>query len=144
MPPLSGSSLGPFTTNTPDAVTATTSVVIVSNLPFGSLATGKDRQRLTRSTSAPLSGPGISPGIRPVIRDRPLEEQHYGPGFLLPFSHRHSLVGPSCSRQGLGPSLRSAYQHLLDPDGVSVFHTRERRPGSGAPSAPRRWCPHGC
>ena len=31
------------------------------------------------------------------------------------------------SRQGVGPSLRSAYRATIgpDPDGVSMFHTRE-------------------
>ncbi len=46
------------------------------------------------------------------------------------------LLRPSCSRQGMGPSSRSAYQRLLDPDGVPVFRTRERRPGR-APPLPR-------
>ena len=32
------------------------------------------------------------------------------PGFLLPFGHRHSLLGPSCSRRGVRPSSRSAYR----------------------------------
>ncbi|MEU1598250.1 hypothetical protein ABZ468_36875 [Streptomyces sp. NPDC005708] len=31
------------------------------------------------------------------------------PGFLLPFGYRHSLLGSSCSRQGVERSLRSAY-----------------------------------
>jgi hypothetical protein len=35
------------------------------------------------------------------------------PGFLLPFGRRHSLAGSSCSRQGTGLSLRSAYRAQL-------------------------------
>jgi hypothetical protein len=35
---------------------------------------------------------------------------HHGPGFLLPFGRRHSLLGSSCSRPGTGPSSRSAYR----------------------------------
>jgi hypothetical protein len=32
------------------------------------------------------------------------------PGFLLPFGHRHWLVGSSLTRWGVGPCLRSAYR----------------------------------
>jgi hypothetical protein len=32
------------------------------------------------------------------------------PGFLLPFGHRHSLLGSSCARWGIEPSSRSAYR----------------------------------
>jgi len=32
------------------------------------------------------------------------------PGFLLPFGHRRSLLGPSCARCGIAPSSRSAYR----------------------------------
>ena len=60
---------------------------------------------------------------------RSLEERPCCPNFLSPFGCRRWLVGPSCSRQGIGSSLRSAYQSLLDPDGVSAFHTSEIRSG---------------
>jgi len=44
-----------------------------------------------------------------------------GPGFLLPFGHRHSLPGPSCARWGTGPSSRSAYRRAnrRTPSGLS-------------------------
>jgi len=65
------------------------------------------------------------------------------PGFPLPFGHRHSLLGSSCTRRGVQPSSRSAHQtNILRPDlhGVVTFHMRQIRPG-WMPSEPRgRWC----
>ena len=55
------------------------------------------------------------------------------PGFLLPFGHRHSLVGSSCSRPGTGPSSRSA-------DRASNARTRTGFPRS----APWRYDRSGC
>jgi hypothetical protein len=67
------------------------------------------------------------------------------PGFLLPFGHRHSLVGSSISRWGVGPSLRSAYRasERPDPIGVPTFHTCEIRPGWVPPVSRGRWCSPG-
>ena len=64
--------------------------------------------------------PGISP-IRPVIREPLAGEPASGPGFLLPFGHRRSLLGPSCARWGTGPSSRSAYRQAnrRTPSGLS-------------------------
>jgi len=54
------------------------------------------------------------------------------PGFLLPFGHRRSLVGSSCSRRGTGPSSRSAYRAYA-------------RTQTGFPrSAPWRYDRNGC
>ena len=49
------------------------------------------------------------------------------------------------SRQGVGPSSRSAYQATIgpDPDGVSMFHTREIRPGWVPPMPRGRRCSPG-
>ena len=49
------------------------------------------------------------------------------------------------SRQGVGPSLRSAYRTTIgpDPDGVSMFHTRETRPGWVPPTPRGRRCSPG-
>jgi hypothetical protein len=60
------------------------------------------------------------------------------PGFLLPFGHRHSLVGSSDSRCGVGPSSRSAYRPPTwrrTPTGYHVLHVRDTT-GMGAPSTP--------
>ena len=61
-------------------------------------------------------------------------------GFLSAFAHRPSLPRHSCARQRIPLSSRSAYrEHRHDaPDsvGVSVFRTREIRPG-WVPSLPR-------
>ena len=64
--------------------------------------------------------PGMSP-IRPVIREPLAGEPASGPGFLLPFGHRRSLLGPSCARWGTGPSSRSAYRQAnrRTPSGLS-------------------------
>jgi hypothetical protein len=88
--------------------------------------------------------PGTRP-IRPVMREPLAEEPASGPGFLLPFGHRHSLLGPSCARWGITPPSRSAYRHkrLPDPVGVVTFRMHEIRPG-WVPSVPRgRWCAPG-
>lgn len=58
------------------------------------------------------------------------------PGFLLPFSYRHWLVGSSFARWGAGPSSRSAYRATPGPHRDSTFHTHELRPG-WVPSEPR-------
>ena len=55
------------------------------------------------------------------------------PGFLLPFGHRHSLVGSSCSRPGTGPSSRLA-------DRAADARTRTGFPRS----APWRYDRSGC
>ena len=52
---------------------------------------------------SPLSRPGTRPGIRPVIRDDQLEGLAIRRGFLLPFGHRHSLLGHPIPAEELGP-----------------------------------------
>ena len=84
--------------------------------------------------SAPLSGPGPKPGIRPVIQERPPGGAALASWFPADFHPRlaftrrrecrlrhgrHSLFGTSCSRPGTPRSLRSAYQ------------TAPMRPGPG-------------
>ena len=77
-----------------------------------------------------LSGQATRACIRPVIRD-----DRGGCGRDVPVSrrlsaHRHSLLGPSCARRGVGPPSRSADRtEGPDPDGVVTFHTVETRPG---------------
>lgn len=101
-------------------------------------------QRLTRSTSAPFQ-----------VRVTPLSGQLSGrtdersrlppPGFLSPFSHRRSLLGPSCSRQGVGlPYGRATTRH----SGWTLTgfpRSAHVRPGwVGRPLHPgRQWCPRG-
>jgi hypothetical protein len=54
--------------------------------------------------------------------------------FLLPFGRRLSLLKASCPARGVPPLLRSAYRAAAgaDPGKVSMFRTRETRPGPGA------------
>ena len=93
---------------------------MVSNLPLGSGVLGFFSPQAHLARVSALSGRASSP-IRPVIRDRWREEPASGPGFLLPFGHRHSLPGPSCARWGTGPSSRSAYRQASrrTPSGLS-------------------------
>jgi hypothetical protein len=63
--------------------------------------------------------------------------------FLLPFGHRHSLLGRPVPATGFRlPYGRPTTTGIGGgPDGVSTFHTHETRPGR-APSVPReRRCP---
>jgi hypothetical protein len=57
------------------------------------------------------------------------------PSFPLPFGHRHSLLGSSYIRWGIGPSSRSADQHRNNRPGphrsCHVLHERDTT-GSGA------------
>ena len=80
--------------------------------------------------------PGSSP-IRPVMREPLAGEPAPGPGFLLPFGHRHSLLGPSCARWGTGPSSRSAYRRAdgRTPSGLSCSAC-DRRDRGGRPLNP--------
>ena len=91
------SSSGPFT-------------MMVSNLPIGS---GVSVHQVVTGSPDPRQlpfGPGTSPyptSYAETIRRRC---QSCGPGFLLPFGYRHSLLGSSCARWGIEPSSRSAYR----------------------------------
>ena len=61
-------------------------------------------------------------------------------------AHRHSLLGPSCSRWGVRPSSRSAApDHTTAPGPQRGFHVPHERDttGVGAPYTPRRRCPPG-
>ena len=66
---------------------------------------------------------------RPVIRDGHWREQPGCPGFLLPFGHRHSLLGPSCPAEGLGLPCGRLTGPCPDLYGVTTFRTAETRPG---------------
>ena len=89
------------------------------------------------TASAPFRAGAPGPGIRPVIRNDRLEGRPSCPGFPLPFGCRHFASRSSCSRRGVGPSLRSAYRAQgPDLDGVTAFRTHELRPG-WVPSLPR-------
>lgn len=81
--------------------------------------------------------PGTRP-IRPVMREPLAGEPASGPGFLLPFGHRHSLPGPSCARWGTGPSSRSAYRRTdrRTPSGLSCSAC-DRCDRGGCPLNPR-------
>jgi len=114
----------------------------------------KIHQRLTCHTSAcfrshtPTTELDVAwCGIRPVIHHPRLEQRACGAGFLWPFDPPAFASWASVTRQGIGPSLRSADRHAN-----SAFRTLSGfpcsacvRPGWGrVPSVPRgRRCPHG-
>src|SRR5581483_8855792 len=111
-----------------------------------SLSFGSGISVIFFSTGSPdrvsaLSSPGTRPGIRPVIRDRqPGGASHSCPGFLLPFGHRHPLLGHPIPAKGsalltVGPPARRP-----DPDGVTAFRTHEQRPGWAPPIPRGQWC----
>ena len=85
-----------------------------------------------------LSGPGTRPGIRPVIRHGQRRGQPSCPGFLLPFGHRHSLLGHPVPARDLGlPHGRLTGHHLAPGPGrgFHVSHLRDTT-GVGALSTP--------
>jgi hypothetical protein len=103
-------------------------------------------QRLTRSTSAPFSGPGTPPGIRSVIRGDRGRARPYRLGFLSPFSApafaSWTVLFPPRSSASLTVGLPATLPRP-DPDGVPTFRLHETRPG-WVPSMPRgRRCSHG-
>lgn len=104
-------------------------------------------RELTRPASAPFRVGASSP-IRPVMRDPLAEEPASGPGFLLPFGRRRSLLGSSCVRWGFrfpygrptrpnppsGPQRGCHVPHETDTTGVGVLCT----PGTVVRSRPAR------
>jgi len=66
----------------------------VSNLSFGSGGSGASSSEAHPPHVSLLSQPGTRPGIRPVIRRRPVGGPVVDAAvFLSPFSYRHSLLG---------------------------------------------------
>jgi len=120
------SSRGPFTSPVSN-LSASTSDANVSPL-----------HRLTRPTSATLTGPGTTPGIRPVIRRSSLKERRYRPRFPAAFRP------PALAFWAiLFPPRRSAFLTVSppgttarNPNGVTTFRMRETRPGR-VPPKPR-------
>jgi hypothetical protein len=96
--------------------------------------------RLTCLTSARFrsQAPGLVSGQ--LSRNGRLEERPRRPGFLSPFSHRHSLLGHPVPTAELGSpcgrltGTRSGIKPdgVPDPDGFSMFRTRETWLGLGA------------
>lgn len=87
------------------------------------------------------------PGHRPYpagYAGRPVKDRSQRPGFPLPFSRRHLLLGLSYARWGSRPSSRSAYRTATGPDlnGVITFHLYETRPGRVPPQPRERRCSH--
>ncbi len=66
---------------------------------------GSPQAHLTHVST--LSGPGRAP-VSGRLSAAPAEGLAMCSGFPLPFGHRRWLLGSSCSRWGVGPSLRSA------------------------------------
>lgn len=111
-------------------------------------------QRLTWPTSATPTGPRSA--RYPASYPRPSARRRAalrGLGFLLPFGHRHWLLGPSCSRPRDRPSSRSAHRtsrpgpgrgfhvpHAQDPAGEGAAYTPGRRCSHDRSSAPVAAC----
>jgi hypothetical protein len=106
-------------------------------LPFGSgvVVIVSAQAHLTRVGT--LSGPGSR--LYPVsYPGRSAEGRSSCPGFLLPFGHRHSLLGSSHPRRGIPPSSRSAYRTnhpVRTPSGLPRS-TRSRCDRGGCPLYP--------
>ncbi|MDH6115616.1 hypothetical protein P3T34_007831 [Kitasatospora sp. MAP12-44] len=130
-----GSPSGPFTAArwTTAESAAAIGVAMVSNLSFGSSVEviGSSQAHLIHVST--LSGPGSCP-YPASCSGRPAEAPATSPGFLLPFGRRRWLLGSSCSRWGVGPSLRSAYRRrcLRTPSGLPRS-TRARCDRVGCP-----------
>src|SRR5664280_378216 len=95
---------GPFTTATRARAAAAVDVVMVPNLSFGSgvVVSCSAQAHLTRVGT--LSGRAIAlSGQLSATVGRGAD--HHRLGFLLPFGHRHSLLGSSAARQGIRASL---------------------------------------
>jgi hypothetical protein len=109
------------------------------------------RVHLTRVST--LSGPGSAPVSGQLSTTTSTEEPTKNcRGFLLPFGHRHSLLGSSCSRPGLPPSSRSAYPTATAgtwtgfPRSTPARYDREGcplYPGDGGAHPGRMPCPTG-
>ncbi|NHI05736.1 hypothetical protein STPH2_1099 [Streptomyces sp. KO7888] len=100
---------GPFTgADTAGRAEATPSAIsMVSNLPLGSVVF---IQRFCTGSPGPRQHP-FGSGQCPYpdsYAGRPAESPIVCPGFPFPFGFRRWLLGPSCSRWGVEPSLRSA------------------------------------
>jgi len=127
-----GASSGPFT---PRAAieTSKAKAVIASNLSFGSGGSGAFSSKAHPPHVSLLSQPGTRPGIRPVIRQRPVG----GAVIMLPISRCLSATGIRflgvLFPHGIPLSSQSAYRRhpksAADRNGVSTFPTRETRPG---------------
>ena len=108
-------------------------------MPFGSGGSDSSSAKAHLPHVSTLSRPGTRPAIRPVIRDSQRRASHRRPAFLPPFGCRHSLLGHPVPARELGPPcgrLTGPPEDAPDPDGVSVFHTHEKRLGLGVLCTP--------
>ena len=108
-------------------------VAMVSNLSFGSSVDG---HRVLTGPPDPRQHPfGSGQGPYPAsCAGRSAEALAISPGFLSPFGCRPWLLGSSCARWGVGPSLRSADRRrcLRTPSGLPRS-TRARCDRVGCP-----------
>ena len=108
-----------------------------SNLPIGS---GVSAHPIITGSPDPRQrpfGPGTSP-YPASYPGPPAEMPARGPGFLLPFGHRPSLLGSSFARWGIQPPSRSAHRRdtAAGPQrGCRVAHEQDAT-GQGAPFTP--------
>jgi hypothetical protein len=103
-------------------------------------------QRLTCHTSACFRSQARGLVSGQLSGNDHLEERSSRPGFLLPFGGRHSLLGhPVPAREFSFPYGRLTGALAPDPDGFSMFRTREMRlgkdvlytPGTAVSARPR-------
>ena len=103
----------------------------------GSSSSSSSQAHLTASARFRVRAPGpVSGQLSTAISWRTDQPSI---GFLLPFGHRHSLLGHPIPAGELGPPhgrLTEHAQGVPDPDGVTAFRTHELRPG-WVPSIPR-------
>ena len=92
----------------------------------------------------PTPTPWAVSGGGPPLKFHETRDNLQRPGFPLPFSRRHLLLGLSYARWGSRPSSRSAYRTAtgLDLNGVITFHLYETRPGRVPPQPRERRCSH--
>jgi hypothetical protein len=111
----------------------TTTIVVASNLSVGS-----GRRRHLLFTGSPdrvstLSRPGTRARHPAGYPPRSAGGADHPSRFPVAFRPPAFASRSSCSRRGVGPSLRSAYRtrrrRAPDPDGVTAFRTHELRPG---------------
>ena len=99
-------------------------------------------QRLTCPTSARFRARAPGPVSGQLCSAPGWRTGHDGTGFPLPFGRRHWLLRASCPARGLSPSHdRPTAPASADPDGVSMFRTRETRLAQGALCTPGRAVP---
>ncbi len=93
----------------------TTTLVVASNLSFGSGVTSSSSSQAHLIASARFRVRALASRIRPVIRDDRLKEPTIMSRFPAVFRPPAFACRSSDSHRGIGPSLRSAYRPTTGP-----------------------------